>query len=71
MKYIWIIFLVISIQEIICDKILDNKKQMVVYGVITIISIVLCMSYYSNEYGNSLLGMVNDKINLERLIWIK
>lgn len=71
MKYIWIIFLVISIQEIICDKILDNKKQMVVYGVITIISIVLCMLYYSNEYGNSLLGMVNDKINLERLIWIK
>lgn len=71
MKYIWIIFLVISIQEIICDKILDNKKQMVVYGVITILSIVLCMSYYSNEYGNSLLGMVNDKINLERLIWIK
>lgn len=71
MKYIWIIFLIITASEIICKKLLDNKKQMAVYGVIVLLSVFLCISYYSDEYGKSLLGMVNDKINLERLIWIK
>lgn len=71
MKYIWIIFLIITASEIICKKLLDNKKQMAVYGIIVLLSVFLCISYYSDEYGKSLLGMVNDKINLERLIWIK
>lgn len=71
MKYIWIIFLIITASEIICKKLLDNKKQIAVYGIIVLFSVFLCVSYYSDEYGKSLLGMVNDKINLERLIWIK
>lgn len=71
MKYIWIIFLIITASEIICKNLLDNKKQMAVYGIVVLLSVFLCISYYSDEYGKSLLGMVNDKINLERLIWIK
>ena len=71
MKYIWIIFLIISVQEIICKKIMNNKKEMIIYSTILLISVVLCVAYYSDEYGKSLLGMFNDKINLEKMVWIK
>lgn len=71
LKYIWIIFLIISAQEIICKKIMNNKKEMIIYSTILLISIALCIAYYSDEYGKSLLGMVNDKINLEKMVWIK
>lgn len=71
MKFIWIIFLIIAIQEIICNKIAKDKKQFIVYGVIVLLSVVLCISYYSNEYGNSIIGMINNKVNFERFVWIK
>ena len=71
MKYIWIIFLIISIEEIIRKKIMNNRKEMAVYVTILLLSIVLCMVYYSDEYGKSLLAMLNDKINLEKMVWIK
>ena len=66
-----IIAIIACIAEIICNKILSDKKQFVVYGLIVLLSIVLCISYYSDEYKNSILGMINDKINLERFVWIK
>lgn len=71
MKFIWIIFIIIAIEEIICNGILKNKKQTIVYTFMVILSIVLCFSYYSNEYNKSILGYVNEKVNLERFIWIK
>ena len=71
MKFIWILFLIIAIEEIICNKIAKDKKQLIVYGVIVLISVVLCISYYSNEYSGSILGMIDNKVNLERFIWIK
>jgi len=71
MKFIWIIFLIIAIQEIICNKIASDKKQFIVYGTIVLVSIVLCISYYSDEYKSSILGMINNKVNLERFVWIK
>ena len=71
MKFIWIIFIIIAIEEIICNNILKDKKQAVVYTFMVVLSIILCFSYYSNEYNQSILGYVNDKVNLERFIWIK
>ena len=71
MKFIWIIFLIIAVQDIICNKIAKNKKELIIYGSIVLLSVVLCISYYSDEYSNSLLGMLNNKINLERFVWIK
>lgn len=71
MKFIWIIFLIIAVEEIICNNIAKDKKQFMVYGAIVLISVVLCISYYSDEYGNSIIGMINNKVNLERLVWIK
>ena len=71
MKFIWIIFVIIAIEELICNDILKNKKQAIAYCTIIVLSIVLCISYYSNEYSKSILGYVNNKINLERFIWIK
>ena len=71
MKFIWIIFIIIAIEQLICNDILKNKKQSIVYLCMIVISIVLCVSYYSNEYSKSILGLVNDKVNLERFIWIK
>ena len=71
MKFIWIVFVIIAIEEIICNDILKNKKQLVVYGCIVLLSIILCVSYYSDEYNKSILGFINDKIDLERFIWIK
>ena len=50
---------------------MNNKKEMIIYSTILLISIALCIAYYSDEYGKSLLGMVNDKINLEKMVWIK
>ena len=52
-------------------KIMNNKKEMIIYSTMLLISIALCIAYYSDEYGKSLLGMVNDKINLEKMVWIK
>lgn len=71
MKFIWIIYIIIAVQEVICNKIISDKKQFAVYSIIVLISVVLCISYYSNEYKNGILGMLNEKVNLERLIWIK
>lgn len=71
MKFIWILFLIIAVEEIICNKIASDKKQFIVYGTLVLLSVVLCISYYSDEYSNSILGMINNKVNLERLIWIK
>lgn len=70
MKFIWIIFIIIAIEEMICNDILKNKKQLVVYSCIVVLSIVLCVSYYSNEYTKSIIGVINEKIDLERFIWI-
>ena len=70
MKFIWIVFIIIAIEEIICNGILKNKKQLVIYSFVIALSIVLCISYYSNEYTKSILGVINEKINLERFIWI-
>jgi len=71
MKFIWIIFIIIAIEEMICYGILKNKKQAIIYTFLVVFSLVLCISYYSNEYSKSILGTINDKINLERFIWIK
>ena len=71
MKFIWIVFIIIAIEEMICNDILKNKKQTIVYASIICISIILCISYYSDNYSASILGAVNKMINLERLIWIK
>ncbi len=71
MKFIWIVFIIIAIEEMICNDILKNKKQAIVYSIIVCASIVLCISYYSNEYGSSILGAVDKLINLERFVWIK
>ena len=70
MKFIWIIFIIIATQEMICNDILKNKKQAIIYTCMIFLSIVLCISYYSDEYSKSILGFVNDKIDLERFIWI-
>lgn len=71
MKFIWIIFLIIATEEVICNKIAKDKKQFMVYGFIVLLSVVLCISYYSNEYKNSIIGMIDNKVNFERLVWIK
>ena len=71
MKFIWIIFIIIAIEEIICNGIAKDKKQFIVYGTIVLVSVVLCISYYSDEYKSSIIGMINNKVNLERLVWIK
>lgn len=71
MKFIWIIFIIIAIEEIICNNIFKNKKQIVIYTFMVVLSILLCFSYYSTEYNKSILGFVNEKVNLERFIWIK
>lgn len=71
MKFIWIIFIIIAIEEMICNNILKNKKQAIVYTFMVVLSIALCFSYYANEYSKSILGYVNEKVNLERFIWIK
>lgn len=71
MKFIWIIFLIIAIQDIVCNKIANDKKQLIIYGSIVLISVALCISYYSNEYKSSIIGMINNKVNLERFVWIK
>lgn len=71
MELIWIIFIIIAIEEMVCNGILKNKKQAIVYSSIVFISIALCIIYYSDEYNSSILGMVNKMINLERFIWIK
>ena len=70
MKFIWIVFIIIAIEEIICNSILKNKKQAIIYSCVIVLSIVLCISYYSNEYTKSILGVINEKIDLERFIWI-
>ncbi len=71
MKFIWIIFITIAIQEIICNKITKNKKELVVYCSIVLISVILCMIYYSNEYSQNIIRMVDSKFDLERIVWIK
>ena len=71
MKLIWIIFIIIAVEEIIYNNIAKDKKQLAVYCFIVILSIVLCIDYYSNEYNKSLIGTINNKINIERLVWIK
>ena len=71
MKFIWILFLIIAIEEIICNKIASDKKQFIVYGSIVLVSVVLCILYYSDEYNNSIIGMINNKVNFERFVWIK
>lgn len=70
MKFIWIIFIIIAIEEMMCNGILKNKKLAIVYTCIISLSIVLCITYYSDEYSKSILGMINNKIDLERFIWI-
>lgn len=71
MKYVWILFVIIAIEEIICNKIATEKKQFILYSILVLTSVILCMVYYSDEYNNSILGMINNKINLERFVWIK
>jgi len=71
MKFIWILLVIIAIEEIICNGIWKNKKQLAAYVCIVLVSVVLCISYYSDEYNKSILGFINDKVDLERFIWIK
>ena len=71
MKFVWIIFIIIAIEQMIYHNIQKDKKEVIIYYLIVLISVFLCISYYSDEYGKSILGIVNDKINLERFVWIK
>ena len=71
MKYVWVIFIIVAIEQIIYNKITSNKKELAIYIFITVFSILLCISYYSNEYDASILGYINRGINLERFVWIK